>query len=64
MNWLSGLSTSEKDEMFLDSCEAFSSGIISESEYRETLARLGFNATDIEGYVKEHAFLAPENDGD
>lgn len=64
MNWLSGLSQSDKDEMFLDSCDAFSSGVISEDEFRLSLAKLGYNATDIEGYVKEHRFLAPENDGD
>lgn len=54
MNWLSGLSPSERDEMYLDCSEAFNSEIISEQEYREQLAKLGFNATDIEECVTQH----------
>lgn len=54
MSWLNGLSQSEKDEMYLDACSAYSSGIIDEKELRETLAKLGYNATDINDVEKEH----------
>lgn len=50
--WLNGLSQAEKDEMFLDACEAFQTERISEKEFRETLAQLGYNATDIEDLVR------------
>lgn len=54
MNWLSGLSQSDKDEMYLDACEAFNGGRINEREFRKTLGELGYNATDIEDCVKQH----------
>jgi hypothetical protein len=54
MNWLSGLSQSDKAEMYLDLCEAYNSEQINELEFRGQLARLGYNATDIEDCVKQH----------
>lgn len=54
MSWLNGISQSEKDEMYLDACEGFSSGVINEREFRDTLGRLGYNATDIEDCVRQH----------
>lgn len=54
MNWLVGLSQSEKDEMYLDACSAFNSGVINDFEFRQTLVKLGYNATDIEDCVKQH----------
>lgn len=54
MNWLSGLSSADKDEMYLDACEAFNAEQINEREFREQLAKLGYNATDIEDCVKQH----------
>jgi len=54
MNWLSGLSQSDKAEMLLDACEAYNAEQISEKEFREQLAKLGYNATDIEDCVKQH----------
>lgn len=55
MSWHDGLSQADKDEMFLDSCDAFSNSFISEKLFRESLAKLGYNAKDIEDLVKEHA---------
>ena len=54
MNWLSGLSQEDKDEMYLDLCAAFNSDTISEQEFRQQLGKLGYNATDIEDCVKQH----------
>jgi Holliday junction resolvasome RuvABC DNA-binding subunit len=51
--WHDQLSQSEKDEMYLDACEAFNIEVISEKEFRETLVQLGYNATDIEEIVKD-----------
>lgn len=55
MSWLNGMSQAEKDEMYLDSCAAFNTEVISEKEFRLTLAKLGYNATEIEEIVKQHA---------
>lgn len=60
--WLASLSQQEKDEMFLDLCSAFNTETIGEQEFRQSLARLGFNATDIEGYVNEHRPSGDDND--
>lgn len=54
MSWLNGMSQSEKDEMYLDACEAFNTEVISDFEFRLTLAKLGYNAKDIEDCVKQH----------
>lgn len=50
--WLNGLSQQEKAEMFLDLLQAFSTDVITEKEFRESLAKLGYNATDIEDLVR------------
>lgn len=55
MNALSGLSQADKDEIFLDACVAFATTVINEKEFRETLAKLGYNATDIEYEVRVNA---------
>ena len=54
MSWLNGLSQDEKDEMYLDACSAYNAGIINDRELREALARLGYNATDIEEIERQH----------
>lgn len=55
MSWLNGLSKQEQAEMYLDACSAFNAGIISDQELRQTLARLGYNATEIQEIVRQHA---------
>lgn len=55
MSWLNGLSTDDRLEMYEDACNAFKRDVISEREFRLTLAKLGYNASDIEAEVKEHA---------
>lgn len=52
MSWLNGLSTDERLEMYEDACLAFKNDIISEKEFRLHLAKLGYNASDIEDEVK------------
>jgi hypothetical protein len=55
MSWLNGLSDQDKAEMYLDATAAYNCEIISEKEFRATLVKLGYNATDIEDAVKQHA---------
>lgn len=55
MSWLNGLSTEERLEMYEDACQAFSRLIIDEKEFRTHLAKLGYNASDIEDEVKRNA---------
>jgi hypothetical protein len=52
MNWRASLSDEEADEIFKDLCDNFNADIISEKEFRLGLAKLGYNATDIEDNVK------------
>jgi len=54
MNWLNGLSQEEKTEMYLDATAAYNAGIINELELRQTLAKLGYNATEISEIEKQH----------
>lgn len=54
MSWYDQLSQSEKDEMFLDACAAYNNCQIDELDLRKTLAKLGYNAKDIEDIEKEH----------
>lgn len=49
------LTQEDKDEIFLDSCDAFHDGIICEQEFRKTLVDLGYNATDVEEEVRLNA---------
>jgi hypothetical protein len=55
------LNQQEKDEVFLDACEAFELSELSEELFRAILGNLGYNATDIEDIVREHRPPAPEN---
>lgn len=55
MSWLNGLSREEYDEIFVDACDAFSKTVISEEEFRQTLSKLGLNATEIEDEVRRNA---------
>jgi len=55
MSWLDGISKVEQQEMFTDACDAFQKTIINEKEFRDTLIKLGFNATDIEDEVRRNA---------
>jgi hypothetical protein len=52
MSWLNGLSTEERLEMYEDAIEAFKRAVISEEDLRRTLAKLGYNASDIEAEIK------------
>lgn len=55
MSWLNGLSTEERLEMYEDAIEAFKQRMISEYDLRLTLAKLGYNASDIEDEVRHNA---------
>lgn len=52
MSWLNGLSTEERLEMYEDALEAYRQALIGEPELRQTLAKLGYNAKDIEDEVR------------
>lgn len=52
MSWLNGLSTEERLEMYEDAIEAFKNAVISEEDLKRTLAKLGYNAKDIEDEVQ------------
>lgn len=54
MSWYDGLSQTEKDEMYLDACAAYAAGSIDELDLRQTLAKLGYNATEIEETERQH----------
>lgn len=62
MTWLNGLSREEKEEMVKDACDAYNDARISEQEFRASLGKLGYNATDIEDLVKFYRPAPPEND--
>lgn len=64
MSWLNGLSREERTELFLDACAAYNNDQIGEKEFIETLAKLGYNATDIEDLVKSNVPTPPENSSD
>lgn len=53
--FLNGLSGEERAEIYLDMCTAFNTRVILEEEFRATLGELGYNATDIEEIVTQHA---------
>lgn len=55
MSWLNGLSAEERTEIYLDACAGFNGEFINEAGFREVLAKLGYNATDIEETVRQHA---------
>lgn len=52
MSWLNGLSTKDCLEMYEDAIDAYKRAVISEHELRLTLAKLGYNATDIDDEVR------------
>lgn len=52
MSWLNGLSTEDRLEMYEDAIDAYKRAVISERELRLTLAKLGYNAKDIEDEVR------------
>lgn len=52
MSWLNGLSTDERLEMYEDAIEAYKRAVISEADLKATLAKLGYNAKDIEDEVR------------
>lgn len=52
MSWLNGLSTEDRLEMYEDAIDAYKRVVIGEQELRLTLAKLGYNASDIEEEVK------------
>lgn len=55
MSWLNQYTSAEIKEMVEDACVAYSHRQISSFEFRQHLAKLGYNATDIEDKVKEYA---------
>lgn len=63
MNWRASLSDEEAEEIFTDLCNNFNADMISEDEFRLGLAKLGYNATDIEDNVKFYR-PAPQEDSD
>lgn len=54
MSWLNGMSKEEIDEMYLDTCSAYKAGLINELEFRMALAKLDYNATDIQEIERQH----------
>lgn len=54
MTWWLKLSPEEKEQMIEAACDKFAGGEITEQEFREQLANLGMNATDISDHVKEN----------
>ena len=60
MRWLDGFSPEDIREMVDDARQAFHNSHINEKEFRETLGKLGHNATDIEDEVK--AFMPRGSD--
>ena len=62
MNWLSSLSDEDKKEMYGDSCAAYQAGTIDFKEFTLTLAKLGYNATDIYEAEKFYRPSPPENE--
>ena len=58
------LSQEDKDEIFDDRCDAFRMNLISEQYFRQELARLGYNATEIEEVVKHCRPPPGEEDGE
>ena len=48
------LSQEEQAEIFGDRCDAFRINLISEQYFRQELAKLGYNATEIEEFVREY----------
>lgn len=52
MSWLNGLSSGERREIYEDACRAFQGEFIDEKEFRQTLAKLGYNASDIDEEVR------------
>ena len=62
MSWADSLSQEEKDEMLLDACAAFNAEQINETELTATLAKLGFNATDIRDIIRANRPRPPEDE--
>lgn len=60
MNWLSGLSDDDKKEMYEDNCAAYQAGLIDFKEFILALAKLGYNATDIDEAEKFYRPSPPE----
>lgn len=52
MSWLNGLSTEDRLEMYEDAIDAYRRAVIGEPELRATLAKLGYNAKDIDDEVQ------------
>lgn len=49
------LTQPERDEIFLDACDAFAKTIIDEKEFIRILVRIGYNASEIEDEVRLNA---------
>jgi len=62
MTWLNGLSDQDRREMYEDTCKAYQSSEISLVTFTTSLAKLGYNATDIAELEKFYRPSPPEND--
>lgn len=62
--WLNGLSDQDKREMYEDTCAAYQTGQINLLTFTQSLARLGYNATDIAEAEKFYRPEPPENEED
>jgi hypothetical protein len=62
MNWRASLSTEEAQEMYEDTCAAYSRGDIKQKEFFLHLAKLGYNATEIADAEKFYRPEPPENE--
>ena len=62
MAWHDGLSREEIREMTDDTCAAYEASLIDYNELRLSLAKLGYNATEIAEYEKQFRPKAPENE--
>jgi len=64
MNWRASLSDEEAKEIYEDTCAAYQSGKIKQSEFFILLARLGYNATEIADAEKFYRPEPPEGKDD
>lgn len=60
--WLNGMSEEEKIERYEAYCAEYQAGRLNMSDFIQLLAKLGYNATDIEEAEKFYRPAPPEND--
>lgn len=62
MSWMNGMSSEEKGERYAAYCEEYQADRLGMKEFILALAKLGYNATDIEEAEKFYRPSPPEND--